>query len=153
MLENFEITDFEPISMENELRKIHSRINELNKGINNVSQYALVISERLTAHDQKLDAILNKLFPEPSKTNSFAPRKVSNMDNSLSKNGEDFSVESHEKPSSQGKDSSTETKSLKLNNCKNEVANKRSFTANALLPFNLSTPSVPQLQAKNVSSL
>lgn len=147
--------------MENDLKKIHARINELNNEIKSVSQYALIISNRLTAHDRKLDIILSKLtllipqLPETSKTNFVTENRSSSERTHPISRPTNPSDDSQKITFTKKEESLTELKKKEKEISEpttSGATNKRSSSVHGSLPFNLSTPSIPQLRIENVSS-
>ena len=148
--------------MEEEVKQMRYEIKELCKAVNRISQFAAVFSGKLSSHDEKLDAILNKMT-------SFSTEKISQKSNlsSASLNTSETHLRS-QKTSSASTNEVTQqalesTTALKHQVSKSSFSDsldklcpdkaEKAHVSAAFLPYNMSTPSIPILNIEQVDCL
>ena len=141
--------------MEENIKQVYCEIKELSKAVNNISQFAAAISERLSAHDKKLDIIISALngFPVLSQKEKYISNKTDSSKTTDHKLSHDFGTSKREI-----QDKETDQKSINVNSqktntvsksddsfAKSQDENQASTSAKDLLPYNMSTPSITLL--------
>ena len=144
--------------MEEEIKEMHSEIKELCKAVNRISQFATVIANGLSSHDEKLNQILSKITPSKVTFSQEVNQWSQKLENPSLTKSEITSKKIKTKPEEIQKirdgidvPQRTEHGSSPCTSEDASTSNAAKTYAATSLPYNLSTPSIPMLNVEKVT--